>query len=288
MRCLVTGAYGFIGSSVCRALLDEGAEVVGAGRDLALGRRLLPDIEWVHCDFNKDLDPEIWRLRLENIDAVINCAGVLQSTFRDDLDNIHNRSAVALFQAASAAGVKRAIQISAISAEADIETDYSTSKVATDRALNDIDVNYVIVKPSLVLGAGSHGGMSLVRGLAGSSFCDTAAGAGEPALSAVGRIRSGARRGAARLPKRSGENDIVRGRSGSTVDGRYRSCGAVMARVCACANAGCTDVSAPPGSLGWRFGRLARFAIGHAVHLARPNECGPPLRPTAFRRCHGS
>ena len=46
MRCLVTGAYGFIGSAVVAALRREGVDVVGAGRDLELARLIHPDIEW--------------------------------------------------------------------------------------------------------------------------------------------------------------------------------------------------------------------------------------------------
>ncbi len=58
MRCLVTGAYGFIGSAVVAALRREGVSVVGAGRDLDLARRIHPDIEWIACDFNTDV---AWR-----------------------------------------------------------------------------------------------------------------------------------------------------------------------------------------------------------------------------------
>ena len=36
MRCLVTGAYGFIGSEVVAALRREGLTVIGCGRDLEL------------------------------------------------------------------------------------------------------------------------------------------------------------------------------------------------------------------------------------------------------------
>jgi nucleoside-diphosphate-sugar epimerase len=54
MRCLVTGAYGFIGREVVAALKHEGISVVGAGRDLEFRARVLPDIEWIACDFNED------------------------------------------------------------------------------------------------------------------------------------------------------------------------------------------------------------------------------------------
>lgn len=44
MKCVVAGAYGFIGQAIARALMAAGHEVIGAGRNLALGRRLLPGI----------------------------------------------------------------------------------------------------------------------------------------------------------------------------------------------------------------------------------------------------
>jgi nucleoside-diphosphate-sugar epimerase len=57
MRCLVTGAYGFIGTEVVAALRREGMTVVGCGRDLELARRINPAIPWIACDFNTDVTP---------------------------------------------------------------------------------------------------------------------------------------------------------------------------------------------------------------------------------------
>jgi len=69
MRCLVTGGYGFIGSEVVAALKREGVTVVGCGRDLALARRVNPDIEWIACDFNTDVTHAHWAPRLAGIDV---------------------------------------------------------------------------------------------------------------------------------------------------------------------------------------------------------------------------
>jgi nucleoside-diphosphate-sugar epimerase len=55
MRCLVTGAYGFIGGAVVAALRRHGVR-----RDLALTRRIHPDIEWIACDFNTDVAVAQW------------------------------------------------------------------------------------------------------------------------------------------------------------------------------------------------------------------------------------
>ncbi len=167
MRCLVTGAYGFIGLPVVRALQREGWDVVGAGRDLALGRRLIADIEWLPCDFNADLDAEDWRPRLEGVSCVINCVGILQSTVKDDADRIHRQGAIALFEAAAACGVRRFIHVSAMSAEAHLSSSYAVSKTAADAHLETLDLNWLIIKPSLVIARGTYGGTSLIRGLAG-------------------------------------------------------------------------------------------------------------------------
>jgi uncharacterized protein YbjT (DUF2867 family) len=164
---LVTGAYGFLGAAVVRALEAEGAEAVGAGRDLELGRRLHASIRWIACDFNRDLAPEDWTGRLEGIDAVVNCVGILQSTAGDSAHRIHAQAPAALFEAARRAGVTRVVHISAMSAEDAVATAYAQSKREAETALARLDLDWIIVKPSLVIGPGSFGGTSVIRGLGG-------------------------------------------------------------------------------------------------------------------------
>jgi uncharacterized protein YbjT (DUF2867 family) len=170
MRCLVTGAYGFIGSGVVAALRRHGVSVVGAGRDLDLAHRIHPEIEWIACDFNTDVAVAQWLPRLRGIDAVVNCVGILQDSLRDDADRIHAAATIALFQACAAAAVKRLVHVSAVSAEANVESSYARSKAKADAALETLDLSWLIVKPSLVVGQGSYGGTSLMRGLAGLPF----------------------------------------------------------------------------------------------------------------------
>jgi uncharacterized protein YbjT (DUF2867 family) len=170
MRCLVTGAYGFIGSAVVRALEREGFSVVGAGRDLKAARRMMPGIEWIACDFNEDVEAARWMPRLDGIDVVVNCVGILQGTLRDDPERIHGDATIALFEACANARVKRLVHLSAVSAGAEIDSAYARSKARADAALAGLDLDWVIVKPSLAVGQGSYGGTSLMRGLAGLPF----------------------------------------------------------------------------------------------------------------------
>lgn len=166
-RCVIVGAYGLIGSAVARAFLREGWTVIGAGRDTALGRRLLPGIEWVSIDFNKPVDSHEWRERLSGCDTLVNCAGILQSGRRDKAQAIHVDGPSALYDAAEQAGVRRLIHVSAMSAEVEIDTEYTETKLAAERNVAARALDWLILKPSLVVGEGSYGGTAMVRGLAG-------------------------------------------------------------------------------------------------------------------------
>jgi len=186
MQVLVTGAYGFLGRGIVEALLSSGHTVVGAGRDLTLGRALLPDIQWVYTDFNHDLDAGVWEQRLTKIeggvDAIVNCVGILQSDLRDKADKVHGAGAKALFEGARRAGVEKIVHLSATTLQDEddpsvrgldgtrLRTQYGASKLAGEAALADIDLNWTIVRPDLVLGAGSNGGALLMRALAGLPF----------------------------------------------------------------------------------------------------------------------
>src|SRR5581483_10210065 len=49
----------------------------------------------------------------------------------------------------------------------EVPTAYARSKAEADAALERIDADWLIVKPSLVIGRGAFGGTALMRGLAG-------------------------------------------------------------------------------------------------------------------------
>lgn len=167
MKVGLIGAHGFIGSHVARRFIQAGHEVIGFGRDLDLGRSLIPAVEWQRCDLNTDTDPDIWADRLRGCDVVVNCAGVLQKTSRDDPVAIHGAATCALFDGALKAGIGRIIHVSALGADDDVDTDYSRSKRVADTYLAGLDADWVILKPSLVVARECYGGTAMVRMLAG-------------------------------------------------------------------------------------------------------------------------
>lgn len=79
MRILVTGANGFMGAEIVKVLLQAGHEVVACTRKVQALKSLFPQLTPIFCDFLRDTAPRAWLARLHNIDAVINCVGVLQT-----------------------------------------------------------------------------------------------------------------------------------------------------------------------------------------------------------------
>ncbi|MDP2372771.1 SDR family oxidoreductase [Reyranella sp.] len=167
VRILLTGANGFIGGQFLAGLRARGHEVVAAVRDPEALRRKLPGIEAIAVDFNRDTSVKDWRPRLEGIDAVINCAGVLHGGRGQDIEAIHAVTPIALFDACVATGVRRVVQISAISADTEAGTEYALTKKRADDHLRSLPIDWTVLRPSLVYGDGSYGGTSALRGLAG-------------------------------------------------------------------------------------------------------------------------
>lgn len=178
MKILVTGAYGFIGSHIVAGLVATGHEVIGCGRNVALGRRLIPHIDWIACDLNRDTSPADWLGRLDGVDAAINCAGILQASATDNIDAIHRQGPVALFEACRLAGVRRVLQVSALGVEPGAGTGYADSKRGADDALMAMDMDWVVLRPSLVYARNCYGGTALFRGLAAWPFAIPAPGGG--------------------------------------------------------------------------------------------------------------
>lgn len=163
LTILVTGAAGFIGSAVAARLESEGHRVVRAVRRAP--RTVTAAGVVVVLDF-ADLDERRWEGLLAGVDGVVNCVGVLQGGPGEDIDAAHGAGPGALFSACERLGLRRVIHVSAIGADREQVSSFSRSKDTGDRLLKARDLDWVILRPAVVLGRAAVGSSALIRGLA--------------------------------------------------------------------------------------------------------------------------
>ncbi|MEP9348163.1 SDR family oxidoreductase [Xanthobacter sp. KR7-225] len=164
-RVLIVGATGLIGSQIAAALAGRGHPVRGVARDVTVAARAMPSIRWSALDIGR-ADPAEWAAVLDRVDAVVNCAGALQSGPADDLVGTHARGLSALVAACERAGVRRLVHFSAMGVDRATPTEFSRSKRAGDEALTASALDWIILRPSVVLAPAAYGASALVRGLA--------------------------------------------------------------------------------------------------------------------------
>jgi uncharacterized protein YbjT (DUF2867 family) len=164
-RFLIIGATGLIGSRIAAELASAGHKVVGVARNIEDAHRRMPALEWIRLDFATARTDD-WARLLSGIDAVVNCAGALQSGPVDQLAATHARGPQALFVACCASGVRRIVHFSAIGVDRATPTEFSKTKLAGDEALMASDLDWIVLRPSVVLGDPAYGASALIRGLA--------------------------------------------------------------------------------------------------------------------------
>jgi uncharacterized protein YbjT (DUF2867 family) len=163
MRVLLLGATGFIGSHLATRLHAAGHAVVGVGRRAPT---VTSFAGWLRLDLRQATSTPAWRSALVEIDAVINCAGVLQDGPRDSVRAVHAEAPAALYAACEAASVRRVIHLSATGVERGAVSAFSATKAEAERRLMASRLDWVILRPSVVVGRAAYGGSALFRGLA--------------------------------------------------------------------------------------------------------------------------
>ncbi|MBW9116356.1 SDR family oxidoreductase [Rhizobium cauense] len=177
MNILVTGANGLIGSSICGRLLQDGHQVVAVVRPGGLAP--FGATKTVYLDVASAVDVQAWVPILENVHAVVNCVGALQDSPREDVAGIHVAGPAALFQACEQLGVRRVVHFSAIGVDRQQPSQFSETKFRGDDVVMARDLDWVILRPSVVLGRPAFGASALIRGLAALPVLPVMPGGGE-------------------------------------------------------------------------------------------------------------
>ena len=164
MRAVVLGGYGLIGAACVRALLAAGFEVTGVGRSPRAARASGLAVDWEIADIGQ-MPVSGWREMLAGADVVVNAAGALQDGARDDLEAVHV-TVVERMVAALAGSETRVVQVSAAGVRAGAPLAFFETKARGDAALMRSRLDWVVLRPVLVLAPAAYGGTALLRAVA--------------------------------------------------------------------------------------------------------------------------
>ncbi|NND66695.1 MAG: NAD-dependent epimerase/dehydratase family protein [Halioglobus sp.] len=172
MKCLVTGATGFIGRSLCRSLKGRGDELVAINRS---GAPVTDTIPGIACDLAVD---DVDASYLEGVDVVYHLAGIAhQSAPESAYAALNYGATVRLARRARESGVRKFVFLSSVKAmgpptgrEVRAENDcnapvgpYARSKREAEEALLQEyatgPMAVLIVRPALVYGPGVKGNL---------------------------------------------------------------------------------------------------------------------------------
>jgi uncharacterized protein YbjT (DUF2867 family) len=162
VHILVIGATGLIGSAVCARLAAEGHDVLAASRHPAPAG--LGEVRHVALNLASATQSDLLPL-LAKADGVVNCAGTLQDAPGESTEGVHHRGVAALIKACCHQGVRRLVHLSAIGVQRET-TSFSATKHAGEDCIMASGLEWVILRPSVVIGRSAYGGTALMRGLA--------------------------------------------------------------------------------------------------------------------------
>jgi len=175
LKCLVTGATGFVGRELCRQLADCKLSFTAFSRS---GGKLTDGTATRAVDF---CSGELDRQSLQGVDVVFHLAGIAHQQAEDEAyARVNYLASLALAKAAEAEGVRCFVYLSSVKAMGpplgeDVRTEdqlspprdaYGLSKLRAEQGLqsafNQSKMSVVILRPALVYGSSVKGNLLLL------------------------------------------------------------------------------------------------------------------------------
>ncbi len=155
MRILVTGGTGFVGRNVAGELRRRGHEVVLLARNPKSPRV---------AGFARQHQAELRRGDVTDassladvctaIDGVIHLVGIISETRRQTYETVHIEGTQYILKAASRAGIRKFVHMSALGTRPDACARYHQSKWAAEELVRSSGLDWTIFRPSIIYGPG--------------------------------------------------------------------------------------------------------------------------------------
>ncbi|MBL8762918.1 MAG: NAD(P)H-binding protein [Phycisphaerae bacterium] len=151
----VTGATGFVGRHVVRALLARGRSVRGLVRDAAKARAVLPASDTRLTLVRGDLDDDAAvRSLLAGASACVHTVGIIREEGRNTFARVHVEFTRRVLSAAAASGAaRRFVLISALGVHPDGPSAYQRTKFEGETLVRRSGLDWTILRPGMIHGA---------------------------------------------------------------------------------------------------------------------------------------
>ena len=154
MNAFVTGATGFVGREVVKALRARGMEV----RCLlhAPGRDRVLEGQQVDVHYGSVQDPETLKAAFYNVDVAVHLVAIIRESHNATFEGVIRQGTENLVAMARSEGVKQFIYVSAIGTIDDPDYPYLYNKWRAEQALIGSGLPYTILRPSILFGEGDE------------------------------------------------------------------------------------------------------------------------------------
>ena len=151
---LVIGGHGFIGRHIVEFLRTTGAKVIIGTRTPRSGQ--IGSAEQRKIQLHKIRYIEEWDALLSNVDVVVNTVGILRPRSGESYEQVHHHAVASLAQACAVKKI-RLVHLSALGFNPALNSQFLPSKQRGEQAIRAAQGDWLIVRPSLVDGAGGYG-----------------------------------------------------------------------------------------------------------------------------------
>jgi len=150
----VFGGSGFLGKHVVRALAKEGwrIRVLLRSPHTAQELKVIGNVGQIQLMQANIRFPKSVERAVEGSDAVINLVALLFEQGKQSFESVHVRGAETLAAAAREAGIHNFVQVSAIGADAESDSDYARTKGEAEAAVRAAVPSADIMRPSILFG----------------------------------------------------------------------------------------------------------------------------------------